>query len=132
MSNDTLLQSRRNALKCLAYGSAGTLFTLAGGVLSPIDLAVAGTDKMSMASAGTPLFVQISDTHIGFSKEANPDVNLDIGESVHVDAWNADGTATVRYRGAQWTVVSRAGSTLSPGEYKVAEVVGSRLVVEKI
>lgn len=24
---------------------------------------------------GTPLFVQISDTHIGFNKEANPDVN---------------------------------------------------------
>ncbi|MBT2324261.1 NfeD family protein [Variovorax paradoxus] len=62
---------------------------------------------------------------------ANRDVNLDIGESVYVDAWNPDGTATVRYRGAQWTVVPRAGSTPSIGEHRVAEVVGSRLVVDK-
>ena len=82
MSNDTLLQSRRNALKCLAYGSAGTLFTLAGGVLSPIDLAYAGSDKMSAASAGTPLFLQISDTHIGFNKEANPDVNGSLSQTI--------------------------------------------------
>jgi membrane protein implicated in regulation of membrane protease activity len=63
---------------------------------------------------------------------ANRDVNLDIGERVYVDAWNADGTATVRYRGAQWTVISRAGSEPSAGEHKVAEVIGSRLVVEKV
>jgi 3',5'-cyclic AMP phosphodiesterase CpdA len=85
VSNDTLLQSRRNALKCLAYGSAGTLFTLAGGVLSPIDLAVAaGTDKMSMAATGTPLFIQISDTHIGFNKEANPDVNGTLNQTIEI------------------------------------------------
>jgi membrane protein implicated in regulation of membrane protease activity len=63
---------------------------------------------------------------------ANRDVNLDIGEKVHVDAWNADGTATVRYRGAQWTVVSRAGITPSAGEHRVVEMIGSRLVVEKV
>ncbi len=63
---------------------------------------------------------------------ANRDVNLDIGESVYVEAWNPDGTATVRYRGAQWTVVPRAGSTPSIGEHRVAEEVGSRLVVDKI
>ena len=63
---------------------------------------------------------------------ANRDVNLDIGERVHVDAWNPDGTATVRYRGAQWKVVARAGVTPSAGEHRVAEVIGSRLVVEKI
>ena len=67
--------ARRAALKCLAYGGAGTLFTLSAGVLTPIDLALAG-DKGAdrTAKAGTPLFLQISDTHIGFSKEANPDV----------------------------------------------------------
>ncbi|HWW19924.1 MAG TPA: metallophosphoesterase [Steroidobacteraceae bacterium] len=84
MSNDTLLQSRRNALKCLAYGSAGTLFTLAGGVLSPIDLAFAQERNTSMAPAGTPLFVQISDTHIGFNKEANPDVNGTLSQTIQI------------------------------------------------
>ena len=63
---------------------------------------------------------------------ANRDLNLDIGERVVVDAWNSDGTATIRYRGAQWTVVPRSGAAEGPGEYRVAEVVGSRLVVEKI
>jgi membrane protein implicated in regulation of membrane protease activity len=63
---------------------------------------------------------------------SNRDVNLDIGEHVHVDAWNDDGTATVRYRGAQWTVIARPGSTPSAGEHKVTQVIGSRLVVEKV
>jgi len=62
----------------------------------------------------------------------NRDVNLDIGEIVHVEAWNADGTATVRYRGAQWTVVPPAGRTPSIGEHRVVEVIGSRLVVDKV
>ncbi|MES2250232.1 MAG: NfeD family protein [Pseudomonadota bacterium] len=60
------------------------------------------------------------------------DLNLDIGESVFVDAWNPDGTATVRYRGSQWTVVLRAGHAPSTGEHRVVEVIGSRLVVDKI
>ncbi len=64
--------------------------------------------------------------------EMNPDLNLDIGGSIQVDAWNADGTATVRYRGAQWTVMPRTGDTPSPGLHRVVEVVGSRLVVDKI
>lgn len=44
MSADPSVQSRRNALKCLAYGGAGTLFMLTGGVFTPIDLALAATD----------------------------------------------------------------------------------------
>jgi hypothetical protein len=59
--------TRRGALKCL--GAGASLFTLAGGVFSAIDLAHAAD-----ADLGAPLFVQISDTHIGFTKEANPDV----------------------------------------------------------
>jgi len=37
----------------------------------------------------------------------------------------------VRYRGAQWTVVPRAGHPPATGEHRVVEVIGSRLVVEK-
>src|SRR5260221_5101342 len=66
--------ARRGALKCLAFGSAGTLFVLSGGVLSPIELAMAGTSNAKSSTAGVPLFVQISDSHIGFNKDANPDV----------------------------------------------------------
>lgn len=63
---------------------------------------------------------------------ANRDINLDIGESIFIEAWNPDGTATVRYRGAQWTVVPRPGATPTVGEHRVAEIIGSRLVVDKI
>ncbi len=59
----------------MAFGGAGTLFALAGGVLAPMDLALAAADRQGAARLGKPLFVQISDTHIGFNKDANPDVN---------------------------------------------------------
>ena len=62
---------------------------------------------------------------------ANPDVNLDIGEIVQVALWNHDGTATVHYRGAAWTVVHRPGILPSPGAHRVSEVVGNRLVVDR-
>jgi 3',5'-cyclic AMP phosphodiesterase CpdA len=82
VSHEKSLQSRRNALKCLAYGGAGTLFALSGGVFTPIDLALAGTDKQGGAGLGKPLFVQISDTHIGFNKDANPDVNGTLTQTI--------------------------------------------------
>jgi plastocyanin len=79
------ITSRRNALKCMAFGSAGTLFALSGGIFTPIDLAVAAaTDKGKVAALGKPLFVQISDTHIGFNKEANPDVNSTLNKTIEL------------------------------------------------
>ena len=82
MSDDKLLHSRRNALKCMAYGGAGTLFALSGGVFTPIDLAAAaGRDREALKSA-KPLFVQLSDTHIGFNKEANPDVGGTLNQAI--------------------------------------------------
>ena len=82
MSDDQTLLSRRNALKCMAYGGAGTLFALSGGVFTPINLAMAADNKTAAAKLGRPLFVQISDTHIGFNKDANPDVNGTFGETI--------------------------------------------------
>ena len=80
--SDDLSLSRRNALKCMAYGGAGILFTLSGGVLTPIDLAMAADEKYGSAKSGKPLFVQISDTHIGFNKDANPDVNGTLSRTI--------------------------------------------------
>ena len=59
-------------------------------------------------------------------------VNLDVGEIIQVDAWRPDGTASVRYRGAQWSAVQRPGGTQAPGAYRVAELEGNRLLVEKV
>jgi 3',5'-cyclic AMP phosphodiesterase CpdA len=73
MTDDSPRLSRRRALQCMAFGGAGTLFALSGGVLAPLDLAVAASRRDP--GLGKPLFVQLSDTHIGFHKDANPDVN---------------------------------------------------------
>ena len=62
---------------------------------------------------------------------ANPNLNLDIGETLHVPEWQADGTARIPYRGSQWTVVLRQGSMPAAGLYRVIEVHGNRLVVDK-
>lgn len=63
---------------------------------------------------------------------ANKDVNLDIGETVYIEHWAPDGTATIKYRGANWTAVHRNSAAPSTGAHRVAEIIGSRLMVEKI
>lgn len=84
MSDHTSLKSRRAALKCMAFGGAGTLFALTGGVFTPIDLALAAERHRRGLPNGRPLFVQISDTHIGFNKEANPDVNGTLSRTIEL------------------------------------------------
>jgi membrane protein implicated in regulation of membrane protease activity len=63
---------------------------------------------------------------------ANTNMNLDAGEPVHVEAWTAEHTATVRYRGAVWTAVPAGGTPEGAGAHRVRQIDGSRLVVEKI
>ena len=63
--------------------------------------------------------------------QSNPNVNLDIGALVTVEAWASDGSAQVHYRGANWSALHRSGSPPEPGEHRVVEVQGSQLVLEK-
>ena len=66
------------------------------------------------------------------SARADRSVNLDVGEAIMIDNWSADGTTTVKYRGTQWTAIHRPGVTPSTGMHRVAELVGSRLLVDPI
>jgi len=120
MSDHESLISRRNALKCMAYGGAGTLFALAGGVFTPIDLAVAATDKKGTAQLGKPLFVQISDTHIGFNKDANPDVNGTLTRTIDLINGMAVQPALIIHTG-DITHLSK------PAEFDMAQQLLSRL-----
>jgi 3',5'-cyclic AMP phosphodiesterase CpdA len=68
--------TRRELLTCMAaWAGAGVVWTLSSGVLSSRALADAGPSKSWLGAAAPDRlhFVQISDTHIGFDKEANPD-----------------------------------------------------------
>ncbi len=60
--------SRGGALECMIWAGTGVLWTLSGGV--PKSLGLLG-DALAAESAGFT-FLQISDSHIGFSKPANP------------------------------------------------------------
>jgi 3',5'-cyclic-AMP phosphodiesterase len=66
---------RRNFLGCMAWAGTGLLWSMVGGV--PTSKLLAQTMKAGAAVAGRVedfSFVQISDSHIGFNKGANPDV----------------------------------------------------------
>jgi 3',5'-cyclic AMP phosphodiesterase CpdA len=64
---------RRGFLKCMAWAGTGALCVMQGGVLNSYSMSRMG--KMSAAEmAGELSFVQISDSHMGFNKPANPDV----------------------------------------------------------
>ena len=58
----------------------------------------------------------------------DPNVNIDIGQSLQVDAWHA-GRARVRYRGAQWDVQLGPGAEEKPGRFKIVEIQGCHLIV---
>lgn len=63
----------------------------------------------------------------------NPDVNLDVGETVQVEAWLDNGVASVKYRGAQWAAVPAPGHTPgTTGAHRIVEVRGSQLVIKKL
>lgn len=58
---------------------------------------------------------------------ANPDVNLDIGQEVQVDAWDDQGLAQVRYRGAAWTARHAGSGERRPGPHRIVAIHGNRL-----
>ena len=62
--------TRRDLLKCIGWAGTGIVWSVAGGV--PRALSLGGT---AQAAAGGFSFVQISDSHMGFKADANPDPN---------------------------------------------------------
>jgi 3',5'-cyclic-AMP phosphodiesterase len=65
---------RRGFLKCMAWAGTGALCMIEGGVLSSQALGAQTSSGMKPHRMGELTFVQISDSHMGFNKPANPDV----------------------------------------------------------
>src|SRR4029077_14920427 len=63
---------RRGFLKCMAWAGTGVICVMQGGVLKSYALSKAS--ELASTTAGELSFVQISDSHMGFNKAANPDV----------------------------------------------------------
>jgi 3',5'-cyclic-AMP phosphodiesterase len=73
---------RRGFLKCMAWAGTGTLCVMQGGVLKSFGFSgMDGRDAASIAK-GDFAFAQISDSHIGFNKAANPDVTATLREAI--------------------------------------------------
>jgi 3',5'-cyclic AMP phosphodiesterase CpdA len=74
---------RRGFLKCMAWAGTGMLWTVSGGVLGSrlLNPPVASAAE-NEAMMGSFSFVQISDSHIGFNKDANKDVVGTLKEAV--------------------------------------------------
>ena len=66
------------------------------------------------------------------SSSSDQDVHLDIGETVQVQAWDAEGTTQVKHRGALWTAVIAQGQQPEPGLHRIEALVGNRLVLHKL
>ena len=65
---------RRGFLKCMAWAGTGALCVMQGGVLKSYGLSRLADPGAGAAASGELSFVQISDSHMGFTKPANPDV----------------------------------------------------------
>jgi 3',5'-cyclic AMP phosphodiesterase CpdA len=72
---------RRGFLECMAWAGTGVLWTMTGGILRSQSLGQPSEPTVHAAGAEFS-FAQISDSHIGFNKEANPDVAQTLRESV--------------------------------------------------
>ena len=64
---------RRGFLKCMAWAGTGALCVMQGGVLKSYSMSRANEWNVAKMS-GELSFAQISDSHMGFNKAANPDV----------------------------------------------------------
>jgi 3',5'-cyclic AMP phosphodiesterase CpdA len=70
--------SRRHVLECMLWAGTGVLWTVSGGVPKSVNL-------IGRAEAATPssfTFVQISDSHVGFDKAANPNALATLQEAI--------------------------------------------------
>lgn len=70
--------TRRGALECMVWAGTGVLWTVSGGVPKSLGL----LEEVLAAEAPSFTFLQISDSHIGFNKSANPDALGTLREAI--------------------------------------------------
>jgi 3',5'-cyclic AMP phosphodiesterase CpdA len=69
---------RRKVLKCMTWAGTGVLWTISGGV--PRSLGI--IDQALAAESSKLTFLQISDSHVGFDKPANPNAIGTLQEAI--------------------------------------------------
>ncbi len=70
--------SRRKVLECMTWAGTGLLWTVAGGIPRSVGL----IDEARAQEGDGFTFLQISDSHVGFDKPANPNVIGTLQEAI--------------------------------------------------
>ncbi len=78
-SNDNPGVSRRKVLECMTWAGTGVLWTISGGVPRSLGL----VDSALAAEPAGLTFLQISDSHVGFDKPANPNALGTLEEAIN-------------------------------------------------
>jgi membrane protein implicated in regulation of membrane protease activity len=116
-------------LLMLALGAAAAAIAAHLGLSSNMQLvigAVVGAGAVAgwhFKRRGTPA---------GLSAAEDRDVNLDIGETVQVSDWDAQGSGSTQYRGARWQVRFIGTGAAQAGRFVIRRVEANRLFVEPI
>lgn len=115
-------------LLMLSFGLVAAAISAQAGASTEVQILIA-----ALFGGGSVIILRIYKRTRSSPSSTKPDatVNLDIGETVQVDAWNPDGTSQAKYRGANWQVTLAPGDRPAPGPHRIVEVVGSRLIVRK-
>lgn len=73
---------RRGMLQCMGWAGTGALFTMSGGIAHSRALHHPAAKPAAATKVKPFSFLQISDTHVGFSKPANPDPLATLRETI--------------------------------------------------
>lgn len=112
----------------------GTFYLLAvgfafvvGGVVAWMD----GSLPTQLIVGGVLSVVGVMAAHQWRLRRAlpEPQVSLDLGQSVRVQTWRDDGSARVEYRGTQWDAEMAAGEATRAETMVIVGVRGSTLVI---
>ena len=112
-------------LLMLSIGAAAAALAAHFGASLTTQLAIA-------ASVGGLAVVLWRQSRLRREKAEPSELQLDIGETLHIEAWDERGTAQVKHRGAAWTAISTTDQVPTPGLHRIQAIQGNRLVLEKI
>lgn len=109
---------------------------LAAGALTGASLAVQLVVAAVVSIAGTAAahYFHLRKQRELPKTQSNPDVHPDIGQLVTLPhEWQAGvNESRIAYRGSTWSAESSDGRALSPGQFRIAALKGSTLVLSRV
>lgn len=122
----------------LATGTVYLLMLAVGGVVGAIAAWYGASITVQVvggALAGAAGTVAWSAIRRRMPKEpetqANPSVQMDVGQAIHVFEWGGGRVSRCSYRGAQWDIEYQGADEPSAGTFVIAAVQANKLIVRR-